>query len=99
MRTPRAEPRHAVLLALVAVYPVRAAYPASLSAQALSPSELGPGSGHRADVGISGVDGRGVTIALLDTGVDRTVPYLRGRVQRGIDVVGGAPGARAAARP
>ena len=81
---------------VVGVYPVRVAYPATLSAQALSPPELG--SGHVAGVGISGVDGRGVTIALLDTGVDRNVPYLKGRVQAGIDVVGGDPGARAAAR-
>src|SRR6266536_912429 len=81
------------------VYPVRVAYPATLSTQALSPADFGPGSGRRAELGLSGVDGRGVTIALLDTGVDRTVPYLRGRVQPGIDVIGGDAGALAAARP
>jgi minor extracellular serine protease Vpr len=48
---------------------------------------------------MSGVDGRGVTIALLDTGVDAAVPYLRGRVQKGIDIVGGSPDALAAVDP
>ena len=81
------------------VYPVRVAYPASLSSRVLSGADFGAGSGHRPDLGVSGIDGRGVTIALLDTGVDRSVPYLRGRVLPGIDIVGGDPGARAAPRP
>src|SRR5256885_16693263 len=77
------------------VYPVRAAYPASLSSRLLTSSEFG----ERPNIGLSDKDGRGVTIALLDTGVDRAQPFLRGRVASGIDIVGGEGGAQAAARP
>jgi minor extracellular serine protease Vpr len=84
---------------VVGVYPVRIAYPATDSTDVLTRTDFGPGSGHQPEIGISGVDGRGVTIALLDTGVDPAVPYLRGRVLDGIDVVGGDAGALAAAEP
>src|SRR4051794_29687238 len=81
------------------VYPVRPAFPAAASTSVLETPSFGPGSGHRTGVRLPGFDGRGVTIALLDTGVDRSQPYLRGHTLPGIDVVGGDPHAEAAADP
>src|SRR3954452_8246313 len=73
------------------IYPVRAAYPATVSS--------GTGFGQRPEIALSDRDGRGVSIALLDTGVDRAHPFLRGRVSPGVDVVGGDPDASAAPQP
>src|SRR5436190_6810683 len=73
------------------VYPVRAAYPATI--------DLGTQFGERPQITLSDRDGRGVSIALLDTGVDRAHPFLRGRVTTGIDIVGGDPDASAAPQP
>src|SRR5829696_3085623 len=81
------------------VYPVRSAFPASVSSSLLRERDFQPGSGHRLDVTLPGFDGRGVTVALLDTGVDRAQPYLRGRIRDGIDIVGGSDLALAAPRP
>lgn len=75
------------------VYSVRAAFPASVRGLFTA------GSGHRPVLSLPGYDGRGVTIALLDTGVDRAQPFLRGRVEPGIDIVGGNPEALAAPKP
>jgi subtilisin family serine protease len=69
------------------VYPVRAGYPAAVDRQVIATDVFAPGSGRRPDVGIAGFDGRGVTIALLDTGVDLDHPYLSGSLLPGIDVL------------
>ena len=77
------------------VYPVRVAYPAALSAAA--PASGGVSAG--AAVRLPGFDGTGLTIALLDTGVDLSHPYLGGRVEPGIDIVGGTGSAAAQRNP
>jgi Subtilase family/Peptidase inhibitor I9 len=81
------------------VYPVRVAYPASVSSELLGVKGVARGASHLPALRLPGYDGRGVTIALLDTGVDRAQPFLRERVLPGIDVVGGDPDATAAPDP
>src|SRR4051812_915445 len=58
--------------AVAGVYPVRAAFPAAVSHTVLAGSAFAPESGRRVGVRLPGADGAGVTIALIDTGVDRT---------------------------
>lgn len=70
------------------VYPVRIAYPASASSTLIENESLAAGAGSRPNVVLPGFDGSGVTIALLDTGVETTHPYLLGQVADGYDVVG-----------
>ena len=92
-RLRRADRRRALALLerdddVVGVYPVRAAYPASLSADALPSRASRRGAGRGPELaGIPGFDGCGMTIALLDTGVDITHPYIRDRLPDGIDVL------------
>jgi subtilisin family serine protease len=77
---------------VAAVYPVRVAYPAAI-ARTSTRSAAGPG------VGLPRFDGSGIQIALLDTGVDLTHPYLGGRVEPGFDLVSGKSDARAQPNP
>ena len=80
------------------VYPVRAAYPASLSASELRGQAFAAGAGRRPELaGLPGFDGSGVTVALLDTGLDITHPYIRDRLLAGADMLN--PDGRALARP
>jgi subtilisin family serine protease len=72
--------------AVQGVYPVRIAYPTSISSDALERRSLASSVGN-ADLSLPGFDGRGVTIALLDTGVDRRHPSLLGSVASGVDIV------------
>ena len=62
------------------VYPVRAAYPVAVSTQAAETDSVGGA------LAAAGIDGRGVTIALLDTGVGRAIPLLVGRLLPQIDI-------------
>ena len=73
--------------AVAGVYPVRAAYPAAVPQSALETEAFGPASGRRVAFELPGADGTGITVALLDTGIDTRHPFLQGRLLPGIDVL------------
>ncbi|HET8652802.1 MAG TPA: S8 family serine peptidase [Gaiellaceae bacterium] len=81
------------------VYPVRIAYPASTTSELVERRRLAPGSGVRARLALPGYTGRGVTIALLDTGVQHGHDYLAGAVLEGVDVLENDDLASAEPRP
>jgi subtilisin family serine protease len=81
------------------VYPVRITYPAASSAQMIERNRLAAGTGDRLDVALPSFDGNGVTVAILDTGIEGTHPYLLGQVEDGRDVVDRDAGASPEANP
>jgi hypothetical protein len=60
------------------VYPVRVAYPATIAAHSLTPDAVVSGD----PLTSSGVDGRGVTVAILDTGIEQHGTEMAGIVAR-----------------
>jgi hypothetical protein len=81
------------------VYPVRTVYPASIGTETIGQPEFSGGAGRRPSVQLPGFDGAGVTVALLDAGVQRGHSALRGRVLPGYDLLRGAGPAAARAMP
>ncbi|HEV2712292.1 MAG TPA: S8 family serine peptidase, partial [Gaiellaceae bacterium] len=69
------------------VYPVRIAYPASLATELVERHKLARGAGYHAELSLPGATGRGVTVALVDTGVQYGHDYLTGAVLEGVDVL------------
>ena len=69
------------------VYPVRVTYPAAQSSQMIGRQRMAAGAGDRLRVSLPGFDGNGVTVALLDTGVEGNHPFLLGQVVESRDVI------------
>ena len=82
------------------VYPVRVGYPATLAPSDVRKAMRRAGKAARPEgLTLPGFNGRGVTVALLDTGVDQRHAYVRRNVQPGTDIVSGAGVATAKSNP
>ena len=81
------------------VYPVRTVYPASIGTESIGQPEFSEHAGRRPSVELPGFDGAGVTVALLDAGVQRGHSALRRRVLAGYDVLRGTAPAVARSMP
>ena len=82
------------------IYPVRVGYPAALTPSNVRRAMRRAGAAARPEgLTLPGFTGRGVTVALLDTGVDQRHAYLRPRIESGTDIVSGAGDATAKANP
>ena len=82
------------------VYPVRVGYPATLAPADVRKAMRRSGAAARPPgLRLPGFTGRGVTVALLDTGVDQNHAYVARSLEPGMDVVSGAGAATAKANP
>jgi Subtilase family/Peptidase inhibitor I9 len=98
------DPQAAALLdrapEVAGIYPVRVGYPATIAQKDVREAMRRAGAAARpAGLTLPGFTGRGVTVALLDTGVDQRHAYLRRSVEPGTDIVSGAGTATAKANP
>jgi subtilisin family serine protease len=73
--------------AVIGIYPVRTVFAASVSGNAPRQPYFGLRGGHRPGIALPGYDGSGITVALLDSGIQLEHPYLHGRVDPGVDVL------------
>src|SRR5918992_1486956 len=81
------------------VYPVRVTYPSAQSSQLIERRRVAAGAGDRLDVSLAGFNGNGVTIALLDTGVEAKHPFLLGQSAESRDLIDRDRDAAPAAHP